>query len=98
MLETLEALYPNENRTLLVYVMESAKNTILSLTNRKELLPQMETLVIQLASFLVTNNHQQGLASRSEGAISESYTDTSTIPSHLMRQILSHRLLRKVKY
>lgn len=91
-------LNPQLNEIEAQFYIDASINTILSITNRKTLLPQMEMLVIQLAIFLITGIQRQGITSRSEGAISESYADNAQIPQTLMTQIQAYRLLRPVQY
>lgn len=96
--ENLKNLHRNLNNEQIDYYLEIARQTVLSLTNRKELLEEMKMLVTQLASFYVVQSNNQGVTSRSEGAISESYTDTNVIPMYLLNQILNYRLLRRVQH
>lgn len=91
-------LQKNLNEEQAQLYIDTAVSTILTLTYRKTLLPQMETLVIQLASFYVEKDNIGMVTSRSEGAISESYADTLTLPTTLLNQIIAYRLMRTVQY
>lgn len=80
-----------------------ATQQVLDYTNRKVLLLEMEMLAVELANLNYKNtvNNLEGITSRSEGAISETYADTSAtggIPPKLAGRLNRYRLLHAVKH
>lgn len=89
----------NVDEDLANYKIELAKTRILAYTNRKELLREMNILVAEYASHLLNHQDREGIASRSEGAISESYITTENgMPSNLETALNKYKLLHVVKH
>lgn len=87
--------------TLAELYIQLATQAILDYTNRIEPLDTMKPLIAELANFYVLQESRQGVSSRSEGAISESYEDLSTsggIPSFIKNRLDRYRLLHVVKH
>lgn len=94
-------LIRTDDDVLALLHIELATQAVLDYTNRKVLLDQMKPLVAELASYNVINIDRQGIASRSEGAISESYADTTStngIPGFIKTRLDRYRLLHIVKH
>lgn len=89
----------NIDDELAKYQLNLATSRILAYTNRKVLLEEMKILVVEYASFLVNNQDREGIASRSEGAISESYIDTASsgLPANISLPLNRFKLLHVVK-
>ena len=99
MKETLSKLLNvSADDVLLNYYLELAQQQILNYTNRKQMIDELKTSVIELASFLYQSKNQVGIASRSEGAISESYDTSIIIPKHIQLTLNNYRLLHGVKH
>lgn len=81
--------------------IELASQAVLDYTNRLTLLENMKSLVFELAKYYIEESKRQGVSSRSEGAISVSYTDTSTtegIPAFIKTRLNRYRLLHLAKH
>lgn len=81
--------------------IELATQAVLDYTNRLELLEAMKPLTFELAKHYLNEEKRQGVSSRSEGAISVSYTDTSTtdgIPAFVRSRLNKYKLLHVVNH
>lgn len=97
MAEKLMQLSGIGERPVALLYLELATASVLDYTNRIELLDAMQMLVIELASSLYQSKDREGIASRSEGAISESYViDESGIPAQIRRRLERYRLIHGV--
>lgn len=81
--------------------IDLASQAVLDFTNRINLLDSMKPLVVELAKYYIAEEKRQGISSKSEGAISVSYTDTSStegIPSFIRTRLNRYRLLHLTKH
>lgn len=79
---------------LLNMLLEDAENEILDFTNRTVLLDKMEGLQRELAIIYYNRQQDEGISSRSEGAISVTYT--TEIPSSIKSRLIAYRRLKLV--
>ena len=79
---------------LLEQILEDAENEILDYTNRDKLLPRMEGLQRELAIIYYNRQGNEGESSRSEGAISVSYS--AEIPENIKNRLNAYRRLKAV--
>ena len=99
-METYRALIKTDDDILANLYVKLAEQAVLDYTNRIELLPQMNAIVVELANFYVTNQDRQGITSRSEGAISETYSDDTNgdgLPGFVKARLNRYKLLHIVK-
>lgn len=81
--------------------VELATQAVLDYTNRLELLEAMKPLVFELAKHYISEEKRGNISSKSEGAISVSYTDTSTtdgIPAFIRSRLNKYKLLHVVNH
>lgn len=81
--------------------IELATQAVLDYTNRIALLEAMKPLTFELAKHYLNEEKRQGVSSRSEGAISVSYTDNSTtdgIPAFIRSRLNKYKLLHVVNH
>lgn len=81
--------------------IELATQAVLDYTNRLALLEAMKPLTFELAKHYLNEEKRQGVSSRSEGAISVSYTDTSNtdgIPAFIKSRLNKYKLLHVVNH
>ena len=81
--------------------IELATQAVLDYTNRLELLEAMNPLTFELAKHYLNEEKRQGVSSKSEGAISVSYTDNSTtdgIPAFIRSRLNKYKLLHVVNH
>lgn len=100
-METYKKLIKAENEEAKELYIALATQAALDYTNRTELIPPMNALVVELANYYVVSNTRAGIASRSEGAISESYIDYSGsdgIPGIIKARLDRYKLLHAVKH
>ena len=100
-MEAYRPLIRSDDDNLANLYIELAIQAALDYTNRAELLEAMKPLVAELASFYVTNQDRQGIVSRSEGAISESYSDNANsggIPGFIKARLDRYKLLHVAKH
>lgn len=93
-------LIKTEDENVARLYWDLATQAVLDYTNRKAIPNPMIGLVAELAAYYVENSARQGITSRSEGAISESYVDNSQtggIPAYIMSRLNRYRLLHAVK-
>lgn len=81
---------------LLTMLLEDAESEILDFTNRNVLLPKMEGLQRELAIIYYNRMNDEGISSRSEGAISVTYTNE--IPSSIKSRLIAYRRLKVVGF
>ena len=79
---------------LLTMLLEDAESEILDFTNRNVLLPKMEGLQRELAIIYYNRMNDEGISSRSEGAISVSYS--TEIPGNIKDRLKAYKLLKAV--
>lgn len=79
---------------LLNMLLQDAESEILDFTNRTALLDKMEGLQRELAIIYYNRLGSEGESSRSEGAISVSYS--TDIPINIKDRLKSYRLLKIV--
>lgn len=84
----------NSQDGLLGQILEDAENEILDYTNRDKLLPRMEGLQRELAIIYYNRQGNEGESSRSEGAISVSYS--TEIPENIKNRLNAYRRLKAV--
>ncbi|MFR5746284.1 MAG: phage head-tail connector protein [Romboutsia timonensis] len=84
----------NSQDGLLEQILEDAENEILDYTNRDKLLPRMEGLQRELAIIYYNRQGNEGESSRSEGAISVSYS--AEIPENIKNRLNAYRRLKAV--
>lgn len=84
----------NSQDSLLEQILEDAENEILDYTNRDKLLPRMEGLQRELAIIYYNRQGNEGESSRSEGAISVSYS--AEIPENIKNRLNAYRRLKAV--
>ena len=84
----------NSQDGLLDQILEDSENEILDYTNRTELLPKMEGLQRELAIIYYNRQGNEGESSRSEGAISVSYS--TEIPENIKSRLNAYRRLKAV--
>lgn len=84
----------NKQDDLLNMLLEDAEAEILDFTNRNILLPKMESLQRELAIIYYNRMNDEGISSRSEGAISVTYT--TEIPSGIKSRLMAYRRLKVV--
>ncbi|MFM1581215.1 hypothetical protein ABGF48_03290 [Helcococcus bovis] len=84
------------------FLLLKAETQVLAYTNRKELIPEMRMLVLELATYHLLSKDRQGIASRSEGPMSETYINLdnqgSGIPKFIELSLNRFRLLHVVKH
>lgn len=77
-----------------------ASQSILDYTNRTKLLDTMDPLVFELCKHYIAEEKRQGVSSKSEGAISVSYSDMSSsdgIPPLIKTRLNRYKLLHIAK-
>lgn len=77
-----------------------SSQSVLDYTNRTELLDTMEPLVFELCKHYIAEEKRQGVSSKSEGAISVSYSDMSSsdgIPPLIKTRLNRYKLLHIAK-
>ena len=79
---------------LLNMLLEDAQNEILDFTHRNTLLNKMEGLQRELAIIYYNRMNDEGISSRSEGAISVSYS--TEIPGNIKDRLKAYKLLKAV--
>lgn len=84
----------NSQDSLLEQMLEDAESEILDYTNRTELLSKMEGLQRELAIIYYNRQGNEGESSRSEGAISVSYS--TEIPEIIKNRLNAYRRLKAV--
>lgn len=99
-MEAYRKLIKIDDDALAELYIQLATQAVLDYTNRLYLLDTMKPLVAELASHYVENIDRQGITSRSEGAISETYADTTStngIPGFIKTRLDRYRLLHIAK-
>ena len=89
--EVITALTGCKNADLVEVVLEAAEQTILSLTNRTQLIPPLEAAHRDLAVVMINRLGTEGESSRSEGGISISFEE---MPKVIQTAIETYRLAR----
>ena len=85
---------PDADDKMLEQMLEDAKEEILDFCNRTDLPERASGLWRELAIEYYNRANRAGVTSRSEGAISESYT--TEIPAGIKSRLSSYRLLKAV--
>lgn len=73
---------------LLNQIIEDAEVEVLDYTNRKEIAPEMEGIVREVAIIIYNRLHSEGEASRSEGGVSVSYE----LPENIKKRLSSFKM------
>lgn len=89
--EILKALTGYTDESLLEILLEDAKETVLSYTNRKNLIPQLRKPMRDLALIAYNRRGTEGEKSRSEGGESYSFDDA---PKQIYDILNRYRLAR----
>ena len=89
--EILKALAGCTDKSLLEILLEDAKETVLSYTNRKNLIPQLRKPMRDLALIAYNRRGTEGEKSRSEGGESYSFDDA---PKQIYDILNRYRLAR----
>lgn len=74
------------------FYIEAAKATVLDYTNRSELIEPLNHIVLELAIQKYRIKDSDGVSSRSEGDVSESYDTSSSVYSTEIPEIFKARL------
>lgn len=99
-MEKFRKLIKTDDDDLAQLYLELATQAILDYTNRLNLIDPMKPLVYELAAYYIDNIDKQGIISRSEGAISETYQDnsqTSGVPGFIKIRLDRYRVLHVTK-
>lgn len=100
-MEAYRKLIRTDDDTLAELYIQLATQAMLDYTNRIEPLDTMKPLIAELANFYLLQETRQGVTSRSEGAISESYEDlsaTNGIPAFLKNRLDRYVILHIAKH
>lgn len=95
-LEKVKILSGVADNELCGLMIEQATQLVLDYTNRKTVPQEVNSIIVDIAVLNVHKHKLQNVKSKSEGAISITYSDLTDLPGNITERLNRYRLLNLV--